>query len=347
MKLLPSVDRPLIARAADTTWLTPPKWNLDTLSDKIEGKLKFRMGRKVCANPQWESEAAYLHMSECSSLAPLKTDILWNCMFPCFPNAGESTFWLGTSGSHTICHYDTYGVNFVMQICGRKRWTLFSPADTSNLYPTRIPLEESTVFSQVNIQTPDVIKYPKILDAHPQIVTLETGDVLFVPRHWWHFVESLGPEEATCAVNMWLDQPILDNKERCKEALTQIACFSLLDSSSSIAKKINYLHEAELELAQSSDWFQVLASFIQSSVEFKAEQKDDKSPVQKCFKTDRPIQWKTLSFSRLNTAQPNPIKNPLSSQSNDIALPESIFQAFLDPEVIELVYHKMTTMMFK
>ena len=31
----------------------------------------------------------------------------------------QSTFWLGTKGAYTVCHYDTYGCNLVAQIYGR------------------------------------------------------------------------------------------------------------------------------------------------------------------------------------------------------------------------------------
>ena len=32
----------------------------------------------------------------------------------------DSTFWFGTEGAHTAQHYDTYGVNVVLQVHGRK-----------------------------------------------------------------------------------------------------------------------------------------------------------------------------------------------------------------------------------
>ena len=34
-------------------------------------------------------------------------------------NCEDSTLWIGSKGAHTICHQDTYGSNFVMQIHGR------------------------------------------------------------------------------------------------------------------------------------------------------------------------------------------------------------------------------------
>ena len=42
----------------------------------------------------------------------------------------------------------------------RKKWILFPPSDSECMYPTRIPYEESSVFSLVNIARPDLDKHP-------------------------------------------------------------------------------------------------------------------------------------------------------------------------------------------
>lgn len=80
-------------------------------------------------------------------------------------NGEHSTFWMGSRESFTPCHYDTYGCNLVAQIYGKKKWTLFPPSQKDCLYPTRIPYEESSVFSQVNVQNPDYERFPGFSEA--------------------------------------------------------------------------------------------------------------------------------------------------------------------------------------
>ena len=76
------------------------------------------------------------------------------------------------------------------------------------MYPTRIPFEESTVYSQINIQHPNLECFPRfkvILNmmnksseiflinclcskkSNPYVVDLNPGDVLYVPHNWWHY----------------------------------------------------------------------------------------------------------------------------------------------------------------
>lgn len=49
----------------------------------------------------------------------------------------------------------------IIQISGSKRWVLFPPSDIDSLYPTRIPYEESTVFSEVNLGNPDFLRHER------------------------------------------------------------------------------------------------------------------------------------------------------------------------------------------
>ena len=98
----------------------------------------------------------------------------------------HSTLWLGSAGAHTPCHYDTYGSNLVAELQGTKRWRLHPP--TAPLVPSRVPYEESSVFAT----TPDAGS----LDLAGSLeVDLRAGELLFVPKHWWHQVGYLGPRQ--------------------------------------------------------------------------------------------------------------------------------------------------------
>ncbi|XP_064013285.1 HSPB1-associated protein 1 isoform X4 [Pogoniulus pusillus] len=130
----------------------------------------------------------------------------------------ESTLWIGSEGANTPCHLDSYGCNLVLQVQGRKRWHLFPPGDTSFLYPTRIPYEESSVFSKVNVANPDLKCFPEFRNATAHVVTLSPGQVLLVPRHWWHYVESIDP--VTVSINSWIELDA-DHEARVEEAITR------------------------------------------------------------------------------------------------------------------------------
>ncbi|KAM7406845.1 hypothetical protein PAMA_002853 [Pampus argenteus] len=144
-------------------------------------------------------------------------------------NGRESTLWIGTKGANTPCHLDSYGCNLVLQVQGQKRWHLFPPDDTSKLFPTRIPYEESSVFSQVDVLHPDLRRFPAFQGARAHTVTLQPGQVLYVPKHWWHYVESVDP--ITVSVNSWIELEG-DDVARVSEAVTKAVVCALKSTPS-------------------------------------------------------------------------------------------------------------------
>jgi HSPB1-associated protein 1 len=68
------------------------------------------------------------------------------------------------------------------QIHGYKRWLLFPPE--TDLRPTRLPYEESSVFSSIDIiGATMLIEEAKNLPS-PYVVVCGPGDLLFVPHKW-------------------------------------------------------------------------------------------------------------------------------------------------------------------
>lgn len=132
-------------------------------------------------------------------------------------SASDATLWVGSSGAHTPAHQDTYGVNIVTQLYGKKRWILFPP-ETGGLKPTRVPYEESSVYSELNFYCPNNLEvFNGLIGARS--VELSAGDALLVPRGWWHYVQNLDP--LNIALNMWLPHE-KDGSTRVSEALIKI-----------------------------------------------------------------------------------------------------------------------------
>lgn len=95
----------------------------------------------------------------------------------------DSALWMGSEGACTPCHYDTYGYNIVALLSGEKSWTLFGPEDTVAMYPSRIPFEESSVFSEVDVVQPDFERHPLHKNATSYQVCIYMWIFCFMKRN--------------------------------------------------------------------------------------------------------------------------------------------------------------------
>nr|XP_057937951.1 HSPB1-associated protein 1 homolog [Doryrhamphus excisus]XP_057937952.1 HSPB1-associated protein 1 homolog [Doryrhamphus excisus] len=239
-------------------------WTAENLRERLGDRtVRFRLGRKGETNaPLFETQCPYVEAKMAHFLSWVKgeagedvgpfcdyssseywayadykyiamlfadqpamfEDVKWEVFGLEGRNGKESTLWVGSEGANTPCHLDSYGCNLVLQVQGRKRWHLFPPEDTSKLYPTRIPYEESSVFSRVDVLHPDLKRFPAFRSARAHTVTLQPGQVLYVPRHWWHYVESVDP--ITVSVNSWIELDD-DYAARVGEAVTKTVVCAL------------------------------------------------------------------------------------------------------------------------
>jgi [protein]-arginine 3-hydroxylase / protease len=110
----------------------------------------------------------------------------------------RSGLWVGATGTVSPLHFDRHP-NVNIQIHGRKRWVLFSPADSGNLYFGAEALEP-VQFCPVDIDNPDLSRFPRFARARPSVAIMEPGDALFVPPGWWHHVTALSD---SINVNYW------------------------------------------------------------------------------------------------------------------------------------------------
>ncbi len=112
------------------------------------------------------------------------------------PKTFASTYYmfLGGKNNKTLLHTDQ-PCNLYVQVYGEKKWTLFSAKDSSLLYPQIS--NTAYIKSPVDVDSPDLQKYPLFQYATAYEAVLKPGDILYVPPHTWHFVENL---EDTIAV---------------------------------------------------------------------------------------------------------------------------------------------------
>lgn len=112
------------------------------------------------------------------------------------------TLWFGSSGTVTPLHYDRQH-NLFAQIYGTKTLTLFNPLGAQFLCQS-IQGSAGSHVSSIDIEL-DPRVYSLRTDARFQ-VTVEPGQILFIPAYWWHHVRAT---DTSISVNQWW-KPALD-----------------------------------------------------------------------------------------------------------------------------------------
>jgi hypothetical protein len=97
--------------------------------------------------------------------------------------------WIGPAGSFTGLHWDI-APNLFAQIRGAKEFTLYPPQQTPFLYPSR-KYDIGSILSSVDARMPDYDRFPLFRKAEGIKVEVQSGQILFTPRGWWHQVLGL------------------------------------------------------------------------------------------------------------------------------------------------------------
>jgi lysine-specific demethylase 8 len=106
--------------------------------------------------------------------------------------------WLGAAGTVMPLHFDL-SLNLYAMVAGRKRFCLFPPSQSLLLYPCGL-FSKAPNFAQVDPEAPDPRRFPRFGRARPVGCVLRTGDLLYIPRGWWHHVRTL---DDSIAIGFW------------------------------------------------------------------------------------------------------------------------------------------------
>ena len=110
-----------------------------------------------------------------------------------YAGAGENT-------THT--HIDP-AENFMFVAAGRKTLQLFPPSDYQFLYPYPAPKYHSSAIPPFTKTSSPPPEFPAYGYSHPIEVTLEAGDMLYLPAFWYHCVH--GPDGFNLIFAWWTE----------------------------------------------------------------------------------------------------------------------------------------------
>ena len=221
-------QRPVIISGAMEGWPARERWTNDYLTEKVGARTVTTYKHKVQAHgpsrvyddpKKGLSDKPPMKLAEYIDLLagdaisdgqlyaaflPIRTTLpeLWpDVRFPPFVdedkyNAVNLLF--GPGNNFTPLHYDASD-NFLTQIRGRKQVILCPPREIARLYPFPFSYVANH-FSQVNVLSPDLTRFPAWAHVDRTRVELGPGDMLFIPVYWWHAVWGIDPN---MSINYW------------------------------------------------------------------------------------------------------------------------------------------------
>ncbi|MEQ9441443.1 MAG: cupin-like domain-containing protein [Cyclobacteriaceae bacterium] len=211
-------NQPIIIRSAAKNVPAYKTWTIQYLKNKIgkrivkmgyseSGVFNFHKGEaKIVALPfnealnhMSDSKPYYISQASLEKTFPELASDLEDPKWIYTRDIGRSTnVWIGGGGCVSPLHFDT-SHNFLVQIVGTKKITLFSPSDSKYLYRGSRP----GFFHVSEIDMSQLDQYPLYKYANAYPLTLRAGDILYIPLYWWHLVESI---DMSVSVNYWWDR---------------------------------------------------------------------------------------------------------------------------------------------
>jgi hypothetical protein len=210
-----ATNRPVILTGEMADWPALARWTPQYLKDKVgarpieyqgerSGDREFEMNKDAhrreapfasfidqALRPGAGNEAyvtAYNSQRNRQALSVLREDMMFLDKY--LDRNAEDAFgmmWIGPAGTLTSLHHDLTN-NLIAQIVGRKRIKLLPSSEAGKLY------NHHHVFSEVpDLEDPaiDLTRYPRLAEVRIYDVTLNPGEILFVPIGWWHQVKAL------------------------------------------------------------------------------------------------------------------------------------------------------------
>lgn len=115
-------------------------------------------------------------------------------LLPTTTASTRRALWVAPKGTMSSFHHDGNSDNYNWQIEGEKLFVLARPDRFDELYA------HGSAESPINPFHPDLGRFPRFASAAPLEATLRPGEVLLVPKYWWHCVYTAQP---SVNLNTW------------------------------------------------------------------------------------------------------------------------------------------------
>lgn len=122
-------------------------------------------------------------------------DYDFTSLLPADGHPTDSRVWIGSEGTRSMLHSDLKD-NLFCQVHGRKSVILMSWRDSRAAYP----FPDNLVNSRVDLAHPDLDRFPRLASATFYQAVVEPGEILYIPRGWWHDIRAISP---SISINHW------------------------------------------------------------------------------------------------------------------------------------------------
>jgi Cupin-like domain len=204
-----NTNTPLLMREVTANWPAMKKWSFDFFADlKLSKRVFLEMNNVLQGGGQYEvveysdyirrmaddtdgkpAPKGYLSVFRVFDAFPdLRKDVDFSLLSQ-FKLKNTAKGWIGPAGTVTGYHVD-WGDNVLAQICGRKEVRLVGPKDSKYMYPSK-RFDQGTMSSEMDVDNYDEQRFPLFKKVTEYRVIIHPGEMLFIPRGWWHHVRSL------------------------------------------------------------------------------------------------------------------------------------------------------------
>jgi lysine-specific demethylase 8 len=216
-------DRPLLLRGAAAAWPAVRTWTPDLFAARFaslpvtpsvnlpdtEVPYRYRdrdyrraMSLGELVRRMRAGERCYVDQMDIAGYPGLEADFDFAAFGP--RDIKVIALWLGALTSSGL-HYDWVD-NLFAQIHGTKQVVLAAPDQAPALYP----FPDNHTKSQVAPLHPDLRAFPRFARAELFTGSVEPGDVLYIPKGWWHFFAAPG---ASISLTCWYGAPLTPRQE--------------------------------------------------------------------------------------------------------------------------------------